>query len=154
LTAGAIPIGLAADRYRRTAVAGAAAALAAVSALLTGLVVNTFQLVLARIGAGFGQASVLPVHNSLIVDAYPVNGRSTALAVHNLAGPVGLLVAPVAVGAIASAAGGDDGWRWAFAACGGLLALGALAALLLREPARGAGEREAVLGAEIATQLV
>ncbi|OHV34075.1 hypothetical protein CC117_22410 [Parafrankia colletiae] len=147
LTAGAIPIGLLADRRRRTAIAAVAAALAGVFALLTSVVANTFQLVLARIGAGFGQAAVLPVHNSLLADGYPLHARTAVLTLHNLAGPVGLVIAPVTAGGVAALAGGSAGWRWAFVLFAGVLLLFAAIAAMLREPPRGRGERMEVLGA-------
>ena len=49
--------------------------------------------------AGIAKANTLPVHGSLLADAYPIAGRARVYAVHNLANPVGLLIGPVLAGA-------------------------------------------------------
>ena len=63
---------------------------------------------------GFGQAYRIPVSNSLLTDAYPIPSRSRVFAFEGLGRPLGQLLGPLTVGFIATTAGGDEGWRWAF----------------------------------------
>jgi ABC-type branched-subunit amino acid transport system ATPase component/sugar phosphate permease len=150
LFAAAVPLGYLGDRVRRTTIVGVCSALWAVFAVVTGLVVAVWQLVIARMLIGIGKANEQPVHNSLLADAYPIEGRNRIFGLHRAAQPVGLVIGPVLAGAIAAVAGGDEGWRWAF----GVMALPAgvlaLAAILLPEPPRGVHEQRAVLGEELA----
>ncbi|MCL6641177.1 MAG: MFS transporter, partial [Candidatus Rokubacteria bacterium] len=59
------------------------------------------------------------------------------------------LASPVLVGAIAHAAGGTEGWRWAWLLLGVPVSVAALAAFAIREPPRGQYEKEHVLGEQI-----
>ena len=72
----ALPVGVLADRRRRTSIVGICAAVAAVATLLTAPVRAAWQLGLARLTTGAGQSSILPVHNSLLADGYSVADRS------------------------------------------------------------------------------
>jgi ABC-type branched-subunit amino acid transport system ATPase component/predicted MFS family arabinose efflux permease len=143
---GAIPIASLADRYPRTKVSGIATACWAAVVFVTGTVTNAFGLFVARMGSGLGQASNLPTHNALLADQYPIGARGRMFALAAIAGPVGAAIGPPVVGALADAAGGPDGWRWAFFAIGIAGALVSIAVLLLHEPRRGANEQLAVLG--------
>ncbi|MEX2555426.1 MAG: ATP-binding protein, partial [Actinomycetota bacterium] len=144
---GALPLGYLADRVRRTRLVGFCSLLWACVAVGAGLVRNAWQLVIARILSGIGKANALPVHSGLLADAYPLAGRARVFAVHGLANPIGIALAPLLAGGIATLAGGAEGWRWAFI----LLAIPgfvlALFAFRLREPRRGRNEHLAVLGA-------
>ena len=150
VTLGAVPLGYLADRMRRTTLTAACTALWSVFAMAGGFVQAGWQLAGTRIVNGLGKANSGPVHNSLIADAYPVAGRARAFAVHAFANPVGVALGPLLAGGIAVLAGGDEGWRWAFA----LVAVPGFAlafvAARLKEPARGRFERIAVEGAETA----
>ena len=55
-------------------------------------------------------------------------------------------LSPVLVGAIATCAGGDEGWRWAFFVLGIPGAIVALVAFFMKEPPRGQFEKDDVLG--------
>lgn len=139
----AVPVGYLADRLRRVPLAAACTAVAGLATAATAASASVFQLAAARFVNGSGKASTLPVHNSLLADAYPPGSRARVLAGHNLAPPLGAVLGPVVVGA---AAGSGAGWRGAL---GGIaVATVVLAGLLLtvREPARGGTDREAVLG--------
>jgi len=142
----AIPLGYLGDRVRRTALVGACSALWAGFALLTGAVQATWQLVVARTMAGIGKANEQPVHNSLLADAYPIEGRNRVYGIHRSAQSVGLCLGPALAGGVAAVAGGPSGWRWAFVVLSLPAAVLAVIALGLREPMRGRQEQLAVLG--------
>jgi ABC-type branched-subunit amino acid transport system ATPase component/MFS family permease len=141
----AIPIAVLADRSRRrTVLAGVGGLLWGAFALLTGLVRNAGQLVVVRFLSGLGKATIDPVHGSLLADHYPAEARGRVYAAHQAANPVAGVLGPLFAGAVAFVAGGDEGWRWAFLAAGPLSVVAGLAALRLREPARGHHERATV----------
>jgi len=148
---GAVPLGYLADRSRRTVLVAACSIVFAAFTLITGLVRNAWQLAVTRVMTGIGKANTLPVHGSLLADAYPIAGRARVYAIHNLANPVGLLIGPVLAGAIAALAGGGSGWRWAFIVLAVPAVILAIAAAALPEPARGGHEQLAVAGAVSAT---
>jgi MFS family permease len=146
LVLGALPMGWLADRYRRSPIVAASSALFAVMVFLSGLAVNAFTLFLARFGVGIAKSATIPVHSSLIADAYPIGVRGRLNATTMGSNLLVASVSPAIVGAIASLAGGDDGWRWAFFLLGlPVLAL-AVFALRIPEPPRGQFEMRDVLG--------
>ena len=150
---GAIPLGVLGDRVRRTRLTAACAALAAVATAATGSVQAVWQLAAVRLLTGAGQASILPVNNSLLADGYPVRGRSSVFAVHNLMPPLGYVAGPLLAGGVAALAGGPEGWRTAFLVLGLLSLAVAGTALLLRERPRGRGDLAAVVGEQEADRL-
>jgi ABC-type branched-subunit amino acid transport system ATPase component/predicted MFS family arabinose efflux permease len=143
---GAVPLGYLADRTRRPYLVAVCSVVFTVFTLLTGFVRNAWQLAVTRVMTGIGKANSLPVHGSLLADAYPIAGRSRVFAIHNLANPVGLLLGPLLAGGVAAMAGGSSGWRWAFVVLAVPAAALALAAAALPEPTRGRNEQLAVLG--------
>ena len=67
-----------------------------------------------RFATGIAKANSIPVHQSLIADNYPIGIRARMSAVMNM-GAHGIgLVSPVLCAAIATWAGGVEGWRWAW----------------------------------------
>jgi ABC-type branched-subunit amino acid transport system ATPase component/predicted MFS family arabinose efflux permease len=148
---GAVPLGYLADRMRRTLLVGVCSLVFAAFAVLTGAVRNVWQLAVTRVMTGFGKANTLPVHNSLLADAYPIGGRARVFAVHSLANPAGLFLGPLLVGGIAALAGGGAGWRWVFPVIGAPALVLAVLAFFLREPRRGANEQLSVVG-EVVTE--
>jgi ABC-type branched-subunit amino acid transport system ATPase component/predicted MFS family arabinose efflux permease len=147
LVLGAIPLAWLADRMSRVKLVWIATIGWGVATALNGLVVNPFQMFCARVGVGFGQAYSVPVFGSLLTDTYPIQGRARVYSLYWMAQPIGLLFGPFVAGAIASAAGGDEGWRWTYLVLMVLpLLLGLVALVVLREPARGRYEQELVLG--------
>ena len=147
---GAVPMGALADRVSRTRLTAIATAGWSFVVFLTGFVVNPFQLFVTRSLTGIGQSNVLPVHNALVADQYPLAARGKLFGALGMASPIGRFIAPFTVGAVASIAGGTAGWRWAF----WLVALPpiglAATAWVLREPTRGRNEQELVLGGTLA----
>ena len=146
---GAIPIAALADRRRRTTIAGVCTLAYGLLSIVTAAVGSAFWLFVARMGSGLAASHIVPVHNSLLADAYPIRTRGRIYSIYGLGTPIGQLLGPVAVGAIAALAGGIEGWRWAFVAVG-VPAVGLSAFVATRrEPARGMNEQIAVLGETI-----
>jgi ABC-type branched-subunit amino acid transport system ATPase component/sugar phosphate permease len=150
---GALPLGLLGDRVHRLRLTFVCAAVAALATALTSTVQAAWQLAAARLVTGAGQASILPVNNSLLADGYPVAARSSVFALHGLMPSLGYVVGPVVAGAAAAVAGGAEGWRAAFVVLGVASAATALLALLPREPVRGRGDLAEVVGEEQADLL-
>ena len=149
LVLGAVPMAALADRVKRVAIIPVASAFWGVTAFLSGLIVNPFQLFLTNAGTGLGQAYRIPVSNSLLVDTYPIQARSRIFALEGVGRPVGQLLGPLAVGGIAALVGGEDPWRAAFFAVAvAPVVVAIVAALVLREPPRGRFEKQAVFGDE------
>jgi ABC-type branched-subunit amino acid transport system ATPase component/predicted MFS family arabinose efflux permease len=142
---GALPMGWLADRYRRGRIIGLSSLLFASMVALSGLAINAFMLFWTRFGVGVGKSNTLPVHGSLIADAYPIGARGRLGAITTGAGQVVGVTSPVVVGAIAAIAGGDEGWRWAFLILGIPVLVLAFFAFRLPEPPRGQFEMLDVL---------
>lgn len=142
---GAVPLGLLADRARRRLlVAGLAAGVAALATVATGAARGLAPLLLARVVNESGQSAILPVHNALLVDGYPVGARARVLSLHAAAAPVGTLLGPLLAGAVVVLVGGPTPWRWVFVLCAVPSLFLAVLVTRLREPSRGAGERAAL----------
>ena len=146
LVLGALPMGVLADRCRRSRVVGFASLAFAVMVFCSGLAVNAFTLFLARFGVGISKANTGPVHGSLLADAYPIAVRGRMSAATMSVGTVVRVTSPLLVGVIASVAGGVEGWRWAyFILCIPVFVL-AFFAFRIPEPRRGQQEMSSVLG--------
>jgi MFS family permease len=119
-----------------------AAALAIWSAMtaLSGLALNFWHLLIARIGVGVGEAGCSPPAHAMIADYYPAQQRASALGIYSLGIPVGILFGFVAGGWMNE----FFGWRAAFFVVGlpGLL-LALVVRFTVREPARGMAEGRA-----------
>ena len=130
-----MPIALAADRMSRSRIIIASLACFSAMTLACGLVARFWQLVVARMLTGVGEAGTGPASQSIISDLYGPSERATAQAIYATGVNVGLMIAFFAGGWIADA----YGWRAAFVAAGvpGLL-LPLLAMAVLRDPPRPA----------------
>lgn len=132
-TALGLPIARYADRattHRPRLIAVALATWSLMTALC-GLAQNYWQLLLARIGVGVGEAGCTPPAHSLISDMVPPEKRSSALAFYSLGIPIGSLLGMVIGGVLADWLG----WREAFLAVGlPGVALALAVWFLLREP--------------------
>jgi ABC-type branched-subunit amino acid transport system ATPase component/MFS family permease len=141
-----LPLAWLGDRFSRTRVVGFASIVWAAFAALGGLVVNPFQMAIARGGTGLGASATIPISPTIIADQYPIAARTRMLALESLGRPAGYVIGPFVAGSIAAAAGGPEGWRWAFI-CGAIFpVLIGLLLLTRRDPQRGRFEQEAVLG--------
>jgi len=105
-----IPIARWADRGSRTTIIAIGLFLWSTMTGLSGLARNFFQLALARIGVGVGEACASPASHSLISDYFPPEHRATALSIYNMGACVGLLFGIFIGGWIAE----YYGWRVAF----------------------------------------
>jgi ABC-type branched-subunit amino acid transport system ATPase component/predicted MFS family arabinose efflux permease len=141
-----LPFAWLADRQNRTKILAAATTLWSVFIVFTGFAANAFIMGIARIGAGFGASARLPISPSLIADSYPIGVRARMFAAEGAGRPLGLVIGPFLVGAVAASVGGAEGWRWALVAIAIAALLIALSLFFLREPGRGVNEQEAVLG--------
>ncbi len=150
LILGAMPMGWLADRHRRSRIIGITGIIFSIMVVLTGFVVNAFQMFLTRLGVGISKSSTITAHGSLLADTYPiaVRGRMTATTM-GFGAAIGAL-SPALVGLVAHIAGGDEGWRWPFLLLGIPVAIAALLAFKIKDPQRGKQEMMEVLGEVVA----
>jgi ABC-type branched-subunit amino acid transport system ATPase component/sugar phosphate permease len=141
-----LPLAWLADRFRRTKVVGSAGIVWAGFAALTGLAPNAFTMALTRSGTGLGASATIPISPSIIADQYPIAARTRMLAIEAMGRPLGYVIGPFIAGFIATQAGGDEGWRWAFILGAIFPVIIGLLLLTQRDPQRGRFEQEAVLG--------
>lgn len=100
----------------------------------TGAATSFFQLFLARMGIGIGEAGAIPAGNSLIADWFPPSRRPLAMAAFGAGVFFGIMGGSWLGGYV----GQHYGWRWAFVAAGiPGVPLALLALFTLREPTRG-----------------
>jgi len=129
-----IPIARWADRSNRRNIIAWAIAIWSGMTALSGLAQNFWQMLLARIGVGIGEAGGSPPAHSMISDIYPAHQRGTALAFYTAAIYVGIMVGYLVGGWVDQ----NYGWRIAFFVVG---IPGIFVALLVRysikEPPRG-----------------
>jgi predicted MFS family arabinose efflux permease len=129
-----LPISWLADRFNRRNILAAALILWSSFTVICGLSRTYLQLLLARIGVGIGEAGGLPPSSSIVSDCFPADRRPMAFTVLALGAPIGAWLGADMAGAVAHA----YGWRAAFLALGAPgVAMGILAYLTIREPARG-----------------
>ena len=145
---GVVPIGWLADRVRRAPIVGWCGLIFGLAAAASGMVVNAFQLFVARFFAGVAKANTLTVPNSILADTYPIGVRGRLAAITGTVGRTIGAISPLLAGAIAFWFGGADGegWRWAFVLLGLPVAAVAVLAFRMREPRRGRWEKSSVLG--------
>ena len=105
-----IPIARLAERRNRPWIIGLSLAAWSAFTALCGLAQNYWQLVMARIGVGVGEAGCSPPAHSLIADYTPKEQRASAMALYLMGNPVGALLGVVIGGLVADA----YGWRTAF----------------------------------------
>ncbi len=130
-----IPIARYADTFGANRVKVISIALAVWSGFtaLCGVAGNFWQLLLARIGVGIGEAGCTPPAHSLIVDHVAPEKRASALALYSMGVPLGSLAGLIIGGVIAE----HWGWRTAFLAVGlPGVALAIITWLTLKEPRR------------------
>ncbi len=111
---GAVPMGWLADRVKRVPIVGWSSIAFGLFVFASGLATSAFMLFWTRFATGIAKANSIPVHQSLIADNYPIGIRARMSAVMNM-GAHGIgLASPVLCAAIATWAGGVEGWRWAW----------------------------------------
>ncbi|EAS48167.1 major facilitator family transporter [marine gamma proteobacterium HTCC2207] len=136
-----IPIARWADLGNRRNIVSLAVAVWSGMTALSGFTQNFWQLLMARIGVGVGEAGGSPPSHSMISDYYPVEQRGSALSFYSTGVYLGILLGFLIGGWINS----EFGWRTAFFVVG---VPGFLVALLvrftIREPVRGGLEGRAL----------
>ena len=106
----AIPIAMIADRRNRSWIITIGITLWSLATALCGLAQNFWQLFLARMTVGVGEAAGVAPAYSLISDLYPAKQRSRALAIFSLGIPLGSAFGVLFGGLIAA----QVDWRYAF----------------------------------------
>lgn len=109
-----IPIARYAEKGNRPMIISAAVAVWSVFTALCGFVTNFWQLALARLGVGIGEAGCTPPAHSLISDYVAKEKRASAIAFYSIGTPLGSLIGTALGGLIADA----YGWRAAFLIAG------------------------------------
>jgi len=109
-----IPIASLSERGNRPMIIGSAIAVWSGFTALCGMAQSYWQLVLARVGVGVGEAGCTPPAISLITDYTPPQERASALSIYLLGAPLGALIGIAAGGLIAD----TYGWRMAFLIAG------------------------------------
>ncbi len=129
-----IPLSWVADRYNRRNLLAASLVIWSAMTALCGLSQGYWQLLLARIGVGVGEAGGTPASNSIVADYFPANRRPMAMTIFALGAPIGAWLGADVAGAVANA----YGWRAAFLALGipGVV-FGAVVYFTVKEPVRG-----------------
>ncbi|HSN70661.1 MAG TPA: MFS transporter [Steroidobacteraceae bacterium] len=133
-TALGIPIAMLADRVSRTWIMTIALTFWSLMTAVCGVAQNFWQLFLARLGVGVGEAGGVAPAYSLIADLFPPAQRARALSVYSFGIPIGSALGIVLGGVIAS----HIDWRTAFFVVGiaGVL-LAPVFRLTVQEPERG-----------------
>src|SRR5262245_17205747 len=109
------------------------------SSILCGIATNLQSMLLFRVLQGFAGGGMVPVAQSILVDAFPPAKRGQAFALFGVA----VVVAPVVGPTLGGWLSDNYSWHWCFLINGpvGLLAV-ALISLILREPAAAVAERQ------------
>jgi predicted MFS family arabinose efflux permease len=126
-----VPLARWADRGDRKRILSFSLIVWSAMTMSCGLALSFWQLALARIGVGAGEAGAIPPAQSLIADYFPPEGRAGAMGVFMMSSALGYGFALILGGYVAQ----HFGWRSAFMLVGvaGLL-LGPMCLLVLKEP--------------------
>src|SRR5947209_6039874 len=136
-------LGTVADRWHRPRLIALGLLVWSALTAASGLAHNFWQLGLARVFIGIGEATLTPAAIAMLADVFPPRQRALAAGLYYLGIPIGaglsLIVASL-VGPIPSIDWPGTNWRNCFIALGfvGIALVGAL--LLINDPARGASE--------------
>jgi len=129
-----IPLSWLCDRTNRRNLLAASVAAWSLMTALTGYTRGYFDLLLARIGVGVGEAGGTPACNSIIADYFPADRRSMAMTVFALGAPIGAWLGSDIAGLVST----QHGWRSAFLVLGipGII-LALIIMVTIKEPVRG-----------------
>jgi predicted MFS family arabinose efflux permease len=129
-----IPLSWLADRKNRRNLLAISITLWSAATALCGLSKTFWQLLLARIGVGIGEAGGTPPCNSIVADYFPAARRPMAMTIFALGAPIGAWLGADFAGAISHA----YGWHMAFLVLGipGVI-LALIIMLTIKEPERG-----------------
>jgi predicted MFS family arabinose efflux permease len=134
-----IPIAMLADRSNRTWIMTFALTVWSAMTAVCGLATNFWQLFLARMGVGVGEAGGVAPAYSLIADYFPSHQRSRALSIYSFGIPIGSAMGIVFGGVIAT----YIDWRMAFFIIGiaGVL-IAPIFKMTVTEPQRGQFDKQ------------
>lgn len=129
-----IPIALLADRMNRTWILSISLALWSLMTAVCGTVNSFWQLFLARLGVGVGEAGGVAPAYSVICDYFPGPQRARALSAYSFGIPIGSALGIIFGGLIAT----KVDWRYAFFVVGiAGVVLAPIFKLTVKEPPRG-----------------
>jgi MFS family permease len=150
VTAG-LPIASWADRSNRRNIVSLSLFVWSFMTAISGLAQNYWQLLLARIGVGVGEAGGSPPSHSMISDIFPPQSRASALGFYSTGVSFGILFGFLFGGWLNE----FFGWRVAFVVVGvpGIL-LALVVRMTLAEPIRGLNERRQVSDEGVAMKTV
>ncbi len=142
-----LPLGWLADRKRRTWIVGVGVALWSAATAASGLTSNFFQLFIARMSVGVGEATLSPCAMSMISDSFPKERRAKPIACYTMALSLGAGIASLLSAGILHWAktvpnielplvGVVEPWQFTFIVVGLPGMLLALLMFTLREPKR------------------
>ena len=145
-----IPIAYMADRVNRVGLLSIALALWSGFTALTGFAQNFWQIGLARMGVGVGEAGGSPPSHAIISDMYPKEERAGALGIYSLGIPLGIMAAYFITAALMGADPSTVNWRRIFIILGVTgIALSVFVFIAIKEPQRGAMEKIKVDKADV-----
>jgi predicted MFS family arabinose efflux permease len=128
-----IPIARLADRTNRSRIIIVSVMLFSAMTAAFSWASTFWQLVLARVGVGIGEAGTTPASQSIIADLFPPERRATAMAVFAVGLHIGILLGFLIGGVIGQALG----WRTTFLIAGSAgIVVALVASRVLKEPAR------------------
>ncbi|MFM9852956.1 MAG: spinster family MFS transporter [Sphingomonadaceae bacterium] len=141
-----IPVSMYADRANRRNIVAAALAAWSLMTVCFGMAQSFFQLILARIGVGIGEAGGTAPSSSILADYFPPARRPIALTIFSLGAPVGGWLGSEVANVVAD----QYGWRTVFLVLGvpGVI-FGLLIYLTVPEPRRGAMDGDAVNSSDV-----
>jgi MFS family permease len=146
--AGALPAGLAADRFGARRVILWGLVVAGASCLAAALAAPGWPIGLCLAGLGTGASLYHPAGTGLLSRAVAARGR--ALGLNGIYGNLGIAFSPLLTATLVGALG----WRWTFAATGGTVLVAALAfsRLRIREPQDAPPSRAAAPAGPVASR--
>lgn len=131
-------MGALADRVHRPRLIAAALVLWSVLTALAGMAKNFTQIGIARLFIGIGESAMTPSALSMLADMFPKAKRGTATGIYYLGVPLGAGASFIVAGIL----GPMIGWRNCFIVLGAFGMLLVLVLLFLKDPKRGAMEKD------------
>jgi DHA2 family multidrug resistance protein len=104
------PIGWVADRFGRKKLFIICVAAFTAASLLCGLAQNIEQMVLFRLLQGMGGAALVPLSQSVMLDAYPPEERGSAMAIWGM----GVMLGPIMGPTLGAWLTDNYSWHWVF----------------------------------------
>jgi DHA2 family multidrug resistance protein len=104
------PIGWLADRYGRKTLFVICAAGFTVASVLCAMAQNIEQMVLFRLMQGMAGAALVPLSQSVMLDAYPIEKRGSAMAIWGMGVMLGPIMGPTLGGWLTD----NYSWHWVF----------------------------------------